>query len=201
MDESVLRGMAKWPNVPAVYGWLALDRRGRWLIRGESIGNPAIVEFIERNYERDAQGHWFFQNGPQRVFVDLQYTPFVYRTTGAKDALELIAHTGARVRELRGAWLDENGSIVLETEIGPGILDDRDLDLVAALLVDAAGKAPNDEALEAAIENAGGGAEPSLWIETPLGRVKLGTLRAADAPQRFGYAARPAPPNNHPERT
>ncbi|TMH99667.1 MAG: DUF2946 family protein, partial [Betaproteobacteria bacterium] len=28
MDELVARSLAKWPNVPAVYGWLALDRRG-----------------------------------------------------------------------------------------------------------------------------------------------------------------------------
>ncbi|HET8728586.1 MAG TPA: DUF2946 family protein, partial [Alphaproteobacteria bacterium] len=32
MDESVLRAMTKWPNVPAVYGWLQLDQRGNWLI-------------------------------------------------------------------------------------------------------------------------------------------------------------------------
>ena len=28
MDESVIRALAKWPNVPAVYGWLSLSRRG-----------------------------------------------------------------------------------------------------------------------------------------------------------------------------
>ena len=27
MDDAVLRSMAKWPNVPDVYGWLSLDRR------------------------------------------------------------------------------------------------------------------------------------------------------------------------------
>ena len=38
MDEDVLRAMTRWPDVPAVYGWLSLDRRGRWLIRGETLG-------------------------------------------------------------------------------------------------------------------------------------------------------------------
>ena len=72
--------MAKWPNVPAVYGWLTLDRRGQWLIRGERVTSPVIAEYIGRNYARDSDGNWFFQNGPQRVFVDLEYTPYVFRT-------------------------------------------------------------------------------------------------------------------------
>ena len=28
MDEIVIRAMQKWPNVPNVFGWLKLDRRG-----------------------------------------------------------------------------------------------------------------------------------------------------------------------------
>ena len=64
MDDSVLRGLAKWPDVPAVYGWLSLDRRGHWRIKGEHIGNPTVSAFIGRNYEYDSQGRWFFQNGP-----------------------------------------------------------------------------------------------------------------------------------------
>ncbi|HMN64893.1 MAG TPA: DUF2946 family protein, partial [Burkholderiaceae bacterium] len=32
MDEQVLHAMARWPDVPAVWGWLRLDRRGRWLL-------------------------------------------------------------------------------------------------------------------------------------------------------------------------
>src|SRR5690242_19491998 len=71
MDEIVLRSMAKWPNVPDVYGWLSLDRRGNWLIKNERIGNLAFREFIGRNYQPDARGCWYFQNGPQRVFVKL----------------------------------------------------------------------------------------------------------------------------------
>jgi len=48
MDEIVLRSMAKWPDVPAVYGWLALDRRGSFRIktasgRFERIANAALV--------------------------------------------------------------------------------------------------------------------------------------------------------------
>ena len=71
MDEVVLRAMAKWPNVPAVYGWLALDRRGNWLIKRETIANDGLNAFISRNYLHDEAGQWYFQNGPQRVYVEL----------------------------------------------------------------------------------------------------------------------------------
>ncbi len=46
MDDLVLRGMAKWPNVPAVYGWVALDRRGNWLILNDPVSNPLVRSFI-----------------------------------------------------------------------------------------------------------------------------------------------------------
>src|SRR2546429_4505735 len=58
MDEIVLRSMLKWPDVPAVYGWLSLDRRGNWMIktvagRFERIAHAAVREFIGRNYASD----------------------------------------------------------------------------------------------------------------------------------------------------
>src|SRR2546421_1903149 len=82
MDEIVARSMAKWPNVPAVFGWLSLDRRGNWLIKGERIANHALREFISRNYEADDTGRWYFQNGPQRVYVALAYTPLIVHYEG-----------------------------------------------------------------------------------------------------------------------
>ena len=75
MDEIVKAAMARWPNVPAVYGWLELTARGEWRIKGEPIDNAAIRDFIARNYAHDGRGNWFFQNGPQRVFVSLEATP------------------------------------------------------------------------------------------------------------------------------
>ena len=60
MDEMVLRSMAKWPDVPDVYGWLSLDRRGNWLIKGEKIGNAALKDFISRNYTSDSPGPLVF---------------------------------------------------------------------------------------------------------------------------------------------
>jgi hypothetical protein len=126
MDEAVARSMAKWPNVPAVYGWLSLDRRGNWLIKGERIANPALRDFIGRNYESDARGRWFFQNGPQRVFVSLAYTPFVVHHEGDR----LVDQCGAGVTA-RETFLDDEGSVLILGERGIALLDDRDLERYA----------------------------------------------------------------------
>jgi hypothetical protein len=122
MDDIVMRSMAKWPDVPDVYGWLALDRRGNFLIRNEKIGNRALREFISRNYQADSRGCWYFQNGPQRVFVSLAYTPLVIHCEGAM----LVDHCG-RPFQPGQAYLDDEGSVLMLGPAGAGLLDDRDL--------------------------------------------------------------------------
>ena len=129
MDEIVARSLAKWPNVPAVYGWLSLDRRGNWLIRGtgatagfERIGNSALRDFIGRNYQPDNQGSWYFQNGPQRVFVTLAYTPLVAHYEGER----LVDQCG-RAFAAGEAFEDDQGSVLLEGGGTVALLDDRDL--------------------------------------------------------------------------
>jgi hypothetical protein len=129
MDEMVARSLAKWPNVPAVYGWLELDRRGNWRIRSasatqrfERIANPAFRDFISRNYACDERGCWYFQNGPQRVYVALAYTPFVLHYEGDG----LFDHCGHPAEALQ-TWLDDEGSVLIHAPQGIGLLDDRDL--------------------------------------------------------------------------
>jgi len=135
VDAAVLRAMARWPQVPAVYGWLALDRRGNWLLRQAAdgafgrIGNAALREFIGRNYAADGRGCWYFQNGPQRVFVSLAYTPFVLHYEGSA----LIDQCGAAAAA-REVFVDEEGSVLMRVARGVGLLDDRDLEGFAARL-------------------------------------------------------------------
>ena len=128
MDPQVLGSLAKWPDVPAVYGWLALDRRGNWLLRETAdgrfgrVGNAALREFISRNYAPDERGGWYFQNGPQRVYVRLAYAPLVLHYEGNS----LFDHC-ARPAAALETYLDDEGSVLMLTSRGLGLLDDRDL--------------------------------------------------------------------------
>jgi len=195
MDEIVVRGMAKWPNVPAVYGWLALDRRGNWLIKGERIPNPLVTEFIGRNYARDARGCWYFQNGPQRVFVNLDYAPFVYRIVNPdRTPLALEAHNGKPVSTVAGAWMDESGVLLLETDLGAGCVHDRDLERMLPHLVDANGNALPEAALDALVEEAGLGGGVPMWLRFRESNVKIEPILSREAAGRFGFVARPEPP-------
>ena len=125
MDELVRAALAKWPNVPDVYGWLSLTARGEWLIRGEPISHGPMKAFIGRNYAATPDGCWFFQNGPQRVFVELDATPYVARLDDR--AADFVTHNGLAVPSVLDALQDESGRIVLVTPLGPAILLDRDL--------------------------------------------------------------------------
>lgn len=141
IDEQVESAMRRWPQVPAVHGWLRLDRRGRWLLvdrgrpgfdeardgAGSEITSPPIVDFIGRNYGADEAGRWYWQNGPQRVFVDLDLAPLVLRVVGEGPAARLVTHTGYPLDTPDTGWIDADGNVFLETAMGPGVLHDLDL--------------------------------------------------------------------------
>ena len=135
MDNSVLESIKRWPNVPAVYGWLSLNARGQWRLHpdgqahaggeGQAITNPQILTFINRNYASDDQGQWFFQNGPQRVYVRLDAAPWILFADDAQ--AQLSTHTGLVATQISQAWMDGEGRVFLQTEHGPGMVVDRDL--------------------------------------------------------------------------
>ena len=145
MDDIVRQAMAKWPNVPHCYGWLGLDARGNWYLRdgqaqrqgafaggepgakGDLLKHDKLIDFIQRNYESDADGQWYFQNGPQRVYVELEAAPWVWRL--AADG-SVTSHTGcpATVREL---LTDEQGRVYLLTDLGLGLVHTQDMGAVA----------------------------------------------------------------------
>ena len=126
MDEQVLRSLIKWPNVPDCYGWLALDRRGQWRMRntfaqenklsGQVITHLALNEFISRNYVCDHLGRYFFQNGPQRVFITLDATPWIARIIPSAKGIQLITQCHSSI-EPSGALSDESGNIYIVGKI------------------------------------------------------------------------------------
>jgi len=190
MDEMVRLAMAKWPDVPAAFGWLTLDRRGSWLIRDERIINPLLIEFINRNYGHDRSGRWFFQNGPQRVFVRLAYAPWVLRTSAGD---QLITHTGRLVEQINRAWIDDTGVVLFETEHGPATLDDRDIEAASARFVDDSGSPPEEDDLIRKVEHIANGNRVELYFEYAGRKTPVEPIARADAPARLGYVPDPQP--------
>ena len=193
MDDIVKQAMAKWPNVPYCYGWLALDARGAWRMRdeaaqragapGDRLTNAALVGFIARNYVADERGCWYFQNGPQRVYVNLETTPFIARTDPAQG---LLLHTGQPLGAPDEAYLTDAGGIVLRAGQVVAQVDDRDAaQLLQAFELD--GRPAAIEDVMAWLE--GGAGELALrWQDRG---IALGRLAADDVPGRFGFVRRP----------
>lgn len=141
MDEIVKQALAKWPHVPHCYGWLGLDARGRWYLRdataqaiggfpqskGDWLQHEKLVEFIGRNYDADEKGQWFFQNGPQRVYVELECAPWIWRI---QPDFAVHAHTGRQV-SVSVCLEDEAGRVYFETDSGLGIVHSLDVAMVA----------------------------------------------------------------------
>ena len=143
MDDQVRRALDKWPNVPAAYGWLRLDRRGRWFLidrnqpgfdekhhgKGTEVKNDALIDFIARNYMSDERGRWFWQNGPQRAFANIDAAPLVLRVMQAHDNNQrgLITHTGYHVAAVNRAFIGPDDGLYLDTDLGPACVYDLDL--------------------------------------------------------------------------
>ncbi len=145
MDDIVKQALLKWPNVPACYGWLGLDARGNWFMRdertqalgpfagggaaskGSMLKHDKLIDFIGRNYQSDDRGQWFFQNGPQCVYVELEATPLIWRV---HQDLSVQDHCG-RPASVLHCLLDELGRVYLETSIGFGLVHSLDMGYVA----------------------------------------------------------------------
>jgi Protein of unknown function (DUF2946) len=157
MDDIVKAALKKWPNVPHCYDWLALDARGDWYMRderiqaagpfpqvkGSRIVHDKLIAFIERNYLADDAGAWFFQNGPQRVYLTLEITPWVMRIHHAEAGLVIQTHTGLPAAQVSHTLLDEHGRLYLVTEHGLGIVHSMDM-LAASEAMEQLGWVPED---------------------------------------------------------
>ena len=188
MDPGVIRAMARWPDVPAVYGWLSLDRRGRWCLRGEPVTHRGAIEFINRNYSCTDDGRWYFQNGPQRVFADLDYTPWIFMLDGSKN---LIDHGARPVDELRGAWLDEEGNLLLLSDRGIGLLCDRDLNSVCEDFCLSGGADCDDQHLARLMAGYPAGQRERIFLNFNDERIELETILRDQVCTRFEFDPRP----------
>ncbi len=180
MDPIVEAALRKWPNVPHCYGWLGLDARGNFYMRdaatqaggafaqskGSRIEHRKLLEFIERNTAADDRGNWYFQNGPQRVYLELEAAPFVWRLSASEpepgnSVPPVHSHTG-QPAQVRASWLDDHGRLFLDTDIGFGLVHSLDMEAAAAAV------------------------ESGLWHPAELPFAQM--------PRRFGYVLHPQPP-------
>jgi hypothetical protein len=159
MDKQVQLAMAKWPNVPHCYGWLGLDARGAWRMRdqraqelgllGSKIANVTLRGFIDRNYLADELGRYFFQNGPQRVYVELEATPYIAHSDPVSG---WVLHTGVVLSVCDAAWMTADGKLILRSGDYLAQIDDRDM-VTAMSQVYWQGQPANDEHIVNWLEN------------------------------------------------
>ncbi len=183
MDQSVLDAQIRWPDVPAAYGWLSLSARGEWRLHplgdahsgglGQGISNVQILSFIGRNYACEPNGEWFFQNGPQRVYVRLDAAPFVLRADPTLGTL--VSHNGQMVEHVTQWLMDDDGQLYAKTNLGAARIDDRDLGLLASQLI-TSGSLNLLEALE----------------QSDLSQTPASGLRFSDPTKVFAALAQPA---------
>ena len=194
MDESVKQALAKWPNVPHCYGWLALDARGAFRMRdeaaqiahlpGDVIRHESLLAFIYRNYACDSRGAWYFQNGPQRVYVELESTPFIVRTDPACD---FVFHDKTPINEIDHVYMTNEGNVILRSGHKIAMVDNHDLaHCLSMLYLD--GQSVGDDDLLKWLRN------PHEALQIKIrGQFKMVEWIAADQLEnRLGFIAHPS---------
>jgi len=197
MDDIVKQAMAKWPKVPHCFGWLGLDARGGWRMRderaqtlglaGDRITNPALLAFINRNYTHDDAGRWYFQNGPQRVYVNLEATPYIVHLDPGQ---RFVLHTGETLAAIEQAWLTDAGQLLLKNGEIVALLDDRDIAPSLPLLRLNGAPAGDDALLGWLASPSDSGALTLEWHGAAIG---IEFIAGPSLPARFGFQPEPRP--------
>ncbi|MCQ9617096.1 DUF2946 family protein [Paenalcaligenes niemegkensis] len=140
MDKLVHAALKKWPNVPAIYNRLHLSARGQWHLFDSDHGKPTpdtvvssstMLQFISRNYAADEQGNWYFQNGPQRVYVQLEKAPYI---AYLDHETRLHTHTQQPIASVSSWWLTDLGELYANGNLGTALVSSQDVEQVCANL-------------------------------------------------------------------
>jgi|APCry1669189534_1035231.scaffolds.fasta_scaffold03538_2 hypothetical protein len=204
MDQHIAQALQKWPKVPHCYGWLSFDRRGEWRIlneyaqehqlTGDLITHAGFKHYIEQHLAHDELGNYFFQNGPQRVFIHLTFSPWVVRFYPLTQGKWEIRTTFGDPVEPLGCFLDEAGQISFEALYKTrrvtvenhfeeeqvkcvGLLHDHDLEIFSAFAK--------------IFQNSCGGIGEFLWQK----KLPIEPVLCKEIPQRYRFIAEPTPPS------
>jgi hypothetical protein len=182
------RALARWPGVPATYGWLSLDARGRWCLQGAAATHDGLRRFLSQHFREDARGAWYVQNGPQQVYVDLATAPHVAARDGEG---RWVSHTGVTLAHIEALILDEEARLYFLCELGLVGLDDRDWPGLLAELGPDTGPGTGALALdEELLELSGqpGGETSCRWRERQL---TVRSVHSRDMEGCFGFQRSP----------
>ncbi|HEX2281468.1 MAG TPA: DUF2946 family protein [Thermomicrobiales bacterium] len=124
------------------------------------------------------------------MFVALAYAPWVLRV-GADGTM--TTHTSKPVASLKGAWMDQQGIIVLQTELGAALIDDRDIESISAWLSGPDGAACDEDRITEALERIQAGEDAGLWLSHGECRVPLLSLQSQEVPARLAFVREPKP--------
>ena len=107
--------------------------------------------------------------------------------------LLLEGNDGRLAASISGAWMDDNGDLLVETERGVGLVLDRDLENVVPALADEQGNPlPEDDLDEITTRLQQGELEP-LWLKYADVNVSISPIRAHEVARRFRFVAAPSP--------
>jgi hypothetical protein len=194
MDELVKQSLAKWPNVPHCYGWLALDARGAFRMRdeaaqaahqpGDIIRHESLLNFIYRNYDCDTRGAWYFQNGPQRVYVELEATPFIARTD---PELGFVLHDRTPMHDIDQLFMTNSGQLIIQSHQKIAMLDPNDLAHCLAMLYVENHAIADEDLLKWLIA-------PNQSLQMKLGKqfINVEWVDSNQLQKRFGFIAHPS---------
>jgi Protein of unknown function (DUF2946) len=202
MDLQTTQALQKWPNVPHCYGWLGFDRRGEWRIQneyaqnnklpGELVTHKGFKNYIQQHLGHDQLGNYFFQNGPQRVYINFAYSPWVVRFYPLQEGhWEIRTTFGDRIEPI-GCFLDETGQISFEAIFKTrslseensfvehdvksiGLLHDHDLEVFSAFAK--------------IFQHSCGGLGEFLWHE----KLTIEPILTKEIPARYGFVQYPKP--------
>ena len=94
--------------------------------RGSWLRHEKLIDFIGRNYESDDEGRWFFQNGPQQVYVELGAPVDLAGFAGLPPAVPYRF-----ANQCGECLLDEEGRLYIASPQGLGLVHSQDMVLAA----------------------------------------------------------------------
>ena len=191
----------KWPNVPDVYNWLMLDERGDWRIKEEKISHKGLIDFINAHYQADDKGRWFFQNGPQRVFVTLAYTPYVLSIASHDSITYFKTQNNVIIKSVDRLWIDNKDRLLVSWKNGIGLVSDRDLPLLADKLTHETEPFDRIDSAELDVikQRTPSRSKTSLKLTMNQKTYDILFINTIEVSQLFGFNSNPSPPLGDPD--